>query len=282
MRVTSVDLVSPNFSEAITFNLRGTDPSSRYMVKDIVGLDAEEITPRFYGFGANTSPKFYDFGLKPRDIAIRVVLKPRHNLDESVSDIRDELYRAISATRTGQISLNFNSGSTLVARIFGFITKFEVPYFSKSPEVQLTVRCNDPMFRAINPVHYTDDILSASNPVLVPDSLSTAPHGFSMQVTFNTSSLTFTIQDAPTNPEWSFTIVPSGGFNVGDVLHFSSDFSNKYLYMVRGGVTTHLIDRLQPSSIWPILFPGLNTFHFNDIAKVDWNFLEYYAAYWGV
>lgn len=282
MRVTSVGLYSSLYEEAITFSLRDADPTAQYMVRTIIGIDAEEIIPRFYGFGLQTKSRFYDFGMKARDIVIRVVLKPRFNLDESYSDIRDELYRAISANRTGIVMLHFNSGATTVARIPGFITKFEVPYFSREPEAQITVKCDDPMFRGLNPVLYLPAQLKTTNPVIVADSLSTAPHGFSFQVTFKATTATFTIQDVQTNPDWQFIVTPNGGFLSGDKLYFSSDYSNKYLYMVRGAATTYLVDRINPASIWPVIFPGGNSFHFVNIAQFDWNNLEYYPAYWGV
>ena len=121
MRVTSVGLYSSNFEEAITFSLRDADPNAQYMVRTIIGIDAQEIIPKFYGFGLQSKQRLYDFGMKARDIVIRAVLKPRFNLDESYSDIRDELYRAISANRTGIVVLHFNSGATTVAKIPGFI-----------------------------------------------------------------------------------------------------------------------------------------------------------------
>ena len=283
MRVTNVGLYSANFAEPITFSLRDADPSAQYMVRTIIGLDAEELVPKFYGFGVtNTKSRLYDIGMKPRDIVIRVVLKPRFNLDESYSDIRDDLYRAISATRTGAITLHFNSGATTVARISGFITKFEVPYFARTPEVQLTVRCNDPIFRALNPVSYLPADLKTVNPIIIPDSLSTAPHGFTMRVTFKATAAYFNVQDTASNPEWTFKVTPSGGFLSDDVLYFSSEFSDKYLYMIRSSVTTHLVDKINPGSVWPIIFPGANNFHFSQIASFNWNSLEYYAAYWGV
>lgn len=283
MRVTSVEMYSPNFAEAITFSLRDSDPTARYMVRSIVGLDAEEIIPKFYGSGLQTNSRFYDFGLKARDIVIRIVLNPNFRTDESYSDVRDTLYRAISATRTGQVVLHFHSGGTIVSRIFGSIVKFEVPYFVKLPEVQITIRCDDPMFRAINPVVFTSLELPTTNPVIIPDSLSTAPHGFNFRVTFTAASPSFTIQDVPTSPEWKFTVAPGGGFAIGDVLYMSSDYSNRTLYYLIGGVTNNpLLNRIEPTSIWPIMFPGANSFHFADIAKINWNSLEYYAAYWGV
>jgi hypothetical protein len=286
MRITNISLYSSNYlgeyNEALTFSLRDVEPSAQYMVETIVGLDADEIIPKFYGFGLNGKTRFYDFGLKPKEIAMRIVLNPRFRIDESYSDVRDQLYRAISATRTGIVALHFLSGVTTVARIFGFITKFEVLYFSSSPEVQLTIRCDDPMFRAINPVSYAPSELKTTNPIIIPDSLSTAPHGFSGQVTFKAFSASFTIQEQANNPDWIFKVIPSGGFSSGDVLYFSSDYANKYLYMIRAGATTYLMDKLQPDSIWPLMFPGATMFHFVDIANFDWNKLEYYAAYWGV
>jgi len=281
MRVTNVGLYSNNV-EAITFSLRDANPTAQYMVRTILGLDNEELIPRFYGFGLQTKAKFYDFGMKAREIIIRIVLNPRFKLDESYSDVRDELYRAISSARNGLVTLHFNSGGTTVSRIYGFITKFEVPYFSQLPEVQITIRCDDPMFRAINPVVYDPSELKTTNPIIIADSLSTAPHGFQMQATFKAISPSFTIQDVPTNPDWLFKITPSGGFLVGDILNFSSDYSNKYLYITRGGSTIGLVDKIQPDSIWPIIFPGATKFHFVDLAAIDWNKLEYYAAYWGV
>jgi hypothetical protein len=282
MRVTDVDMYSAKFEEPITFSLAKNDPSAQYMVRTILGLDAEEIVPKFYGRGLQTAPKYYDFGMKARDIVIRVILNPNFRIDDTYSNIRDDLYRSISADRTGKVVLHFRAGATLVSRIFGFITKFEVPYFVKLPEVQITVRCDDPMFRAINPVHFTPAELPTTNPINIPDSISTAPHGFTMQVTFKAASPSLTIQDKSSNPEWIFKVTPSGGFLINDVLYFSSEFSNKYLYIVRGGSTIQLIDKIQPNSIWPIIFPGQNSFYISEIATINWNYLEYYAAYWGV
>jgi hypothetical protein len=281
MRVTNVSLYSNNI-ETVAFSLSQAEPDARYYVRDMTGLDSEDLIPRFYGFGAQTKTKFYDFVLKPRLIVIRFVLNPRFNLDESYSDVRDTLYKSISSARSGLVYLNFNSGGTTVARIAGFITKFEVPYFTPLPEVQLTVRCDDPVLRGISPVLYKQIDLKTVNPIIIPDSMSTAPHGFSFQVTFKAACPSFTIQDQQSNPDWKFQVVPAGGFLAGDVLNFSSDYVNKQLYITRGGVITYLVDKITTDSIWPTIFPGITTLYFVDIANFDWNNLEYYATYWGV
>lgn len=281
MRVTNISLYS-NDVEAVTFALQDVSASDQYMIREILGLDSEELVPRFYGFGLQTKPKFYDFVMKARTIVMRIVLNPRFNMDESYSDVRDTLYRAISSVRTGQVTLHFNSGGTTVSRLFGFITKFEVNHFSPLPEVTITLRCDDPLFRAINPVFYTPSELKTVNPIIIPDSLSTAPHGVEIQMTCKVACPSFTIQDEATNPEWMFKIIPAGGFLVGDVLNISSEQFSKQLYLTRAGVNTYLVDKLTPESIWPIIFPGATEFYFVDLANFDWNNLEYYAAYWGV
>lgn len=282
MRVTTVALYSEVNTEPINFSLRDNDPSAQYNVRSIIGLDAEDITRRFYGWGANTNKKFYDYNLKPRDIVMRIVLKPRFELDESYSDIRDELYRTISPDRGGIVTLHFKSGGTTVSRISGYINKFEVAYFNKLPEVQITIHCDDPIFRAINPVSMDVDEIGIVNPIKVPDSLSTAPHGLVMVGTFDATSPSFVIQDTPSDPEWTFTITPSGGFLVGDELHISTEFSNRYVYMIRSSTVIQLIDKIAPNSVWPTIFPGSNEFHFVDLDDIDWESFEFYAAYWGV
>ena len=281
MRVTGISLLS-NEAEAIRFDLRATTDSTPYLIRNIVGLDADEIIPRFYGFSKDGTKRFYDFKLRQRDIVMRIVVNPRYNLGENNAEVRDQLYKIISGTRTGKLELQFHSGASTVAQISGHMIKFEVAYFSKEPELQLTIRCNDPMFRGINPVYLEAADIPTTNPIVIGDSISTAPHGFSFQVTMTGTQADFVIQDTETDPEWDFKITPVTSFLAGDTIHFSSEFTNRYLYMIRSSVTTHLMDRVDPASVWPVIFPGFNEFHFADIASFDWDFITFDTAFWGV
>ena len=282
MRVTLVEMYSASFEEAITFSLENEEPNAQYQARSILGLDADDIVPKFYGSSISGGSKYYDFALKPRDIVIRVVLSPRFNLDESYSDVRDRLYRTISANRSGLVTLHFSAEGSLISQIVGSIIKFEATHFTNLPEVQITIRCNDPMFKGISPVIFEPADLQVANPVKFPDSLSTAPHGFSMQLTFDATTPSFTVQDVAASPEWKFKVIPTGGFLSGDVLYFSSERSNKHIYYVRGASTVQLGDKIESGSMWPIIFPGQNEFHFVDIASFNWNSVEYFASYWGV
>jgi hypothetical protein len=286
MKLSSVEMLSPDFTEAISFNLLDAESDDRYKVRTIIGLDADEIISKFYGYGLESNSKMYEARLRPREIVMRLVLNPNFRLDESYSSVRDDLYKAISATRSGKITLHFKSGATVVAKIEGFISKFEVPHFVKLPEVQLTIQCDDPMFRGLNRVYqYMADISPQANPILVPDGLSTAPHGFIFTLTCVSATPSLTIQDVASSPDWQFVVTPPSNFLVGDSVRFSSEYLNKYLtwHHAIAGTDSGLLDRLSPASVWPVLFPGQNSFHIVNL-ETKWRFysIEYYAAYWGV
>lgn len=282
MRLTSVIIHSDSSLEDIEFTLRENVFRNRYTIRSIVGIDADEIIPKFYATGAVTGKKYYEFSMKPREIAMRAVVNPQFHVNETVSELRDAIYRLISATRSGELQLQFKSGGTTAFVINGLITKMEVSHFSQLPELQITMTCDDPIFRSVHPIDYAVADLPGANPVRLPDGISTAPHGFSFAVEFTGTVATFTIQDDPTTPDWRFRVSPDGGFVSGDILHFSSEYQTKELWYERGPTITHLMDKIHSDSVWPTIFPGDNPLHFSNIASFDWVSLKYFSAHWGI
>lgn len=282
MRTTSIEMYTADGIAPVIFDLSAPSDDEHYLVKGITGLDAEDLVPKFYGTGQLGVNKFFDFVLKPRDIVILVSLNPDVLHGETYSDVRDRLYRAISATRTGLITLLFKAGSTVVANITGMITKFEAAHSVQVPEVQLTISCPDPMFRAVEQTVFNPADLGTGDPVTIYEPLSTAPHGFKFAVQFTAPEDSFTVQDAEAEPDWFFKVDVDGGFLVDDVLLISSIYAKHEVYLTRGVDKTFLADRVYPGSNWPILFPGENNFTFPEIGSWDWALLEYYTSYWGV
>lgn len=280
MRLTSVVLRSSGYDD-VELSLR-PESRDRYVIRTIIGIDADELIPKFYGYGEQTSAKHYEQTMKPRNIIMRVETRPQYQINENVSDIRDRIYRLISANRSGIIQVMFKAGATTVSAINGRIIKLEVPYFSKVPELQITVKCDDPMFRSIHPIDYRPIDLPSSNPVILPDSASTAPHGLSFKIKFTAATSSFVIKDHPTDPEWSFTVTPPVSFAIDDEIHFSSEYSEKLVYLHNLTDPHHLMDMIQAGSTWPLIFPGNNELYFDPIANFDWLELSYNSAYWGV
>lgn len=281
MRITSVELYSNN-RNAASFSFRDPGAKNPYIVQGIFGLDADEIVPKFYGLSPDGSNKYYDLALSNREIVIRVALNPNVNLKKSYSDLRDDLYRVIASSRTGTIQLRLNNGLATVAAISGLVTKFEAPHFNETPEVQLTIKCSDSMFRSLEPIEVDFSLLDTST--TVSDLASTAPHGFSFSIKFNADTPSFVMRDAST-PTWLFTVTPgvigaNTGFKNNDELYFSSE-NDKQIYIIRSATTIQLVDKVQIGSIWPMLFPGQNDLEIIT-GNFTWNYLSYYPTYWGV
>jgi hypothetical protein len=273
MIVTAIQLWANSALQA-SFSVDRADLTQPYIITAAAGLDVDELKPIYYGSGTFSAQKFYNLKPKPRDIALKVKLNPQLNLGQTSSSLRDALYRAISSARDSTVQLKFVAGLTPVATINGFITKFEAPLFTNSPEVQLTINCDYPMLRSPN-----RNVINglAKTTAIVADSNSTAPHGFRMQLTFTAALTAFQI--AVPGSDWTFNINTS--FAIGDVLYFSSEEDNKYLYRIRSGALTHLTDQLAIPAIWPLMFPGNNSFAFTS-QSFNFNDFSYYDTYWGV
>lgn len=286
MRITSVELHPSGSANVAVLSFRDPNRDNPYNVRAIAGLDADEIVARYYG-GSGTAPKFYALALEKRTPIFRIQLSPRFGVDETYSSLRDDLYRMISSSRTGKLFIHFKNGDDVVAAISGFVSKFETTLFNKEQEVQITVDADDPMLRALDTTVIPVAGLDPAN-TTIHDPLSTAPHGLKFALEFVKVKASVKLRD-PLDPSWSFEVTPVGGFLVGDVLHFSSEQNDKYLYIQRGVDKIHVADKITPGSVWPILFPGDTVLTVdgvnvdaNQVRNINWSAISHRPAYWGV
>ena len=278
MRLTSIDLQSNgNTIAALSFK----DPRSKnpYVAQQVTGLDADEIVPKFYGTNLGGTVNHYDLVVNKREVVILISLNPSFSQGKSYSDLRDDLYRGVAASRDGTVKICLKNGARTLAALTGFVTKFETGLFSKTPQAQLTIRCDDGMLRSPEEQVVNAATLGTDNTIV--DNVSTAPHGFKFNVTFDAISDDFVIRDA-TTPTWTFTVTPSGGFLVNDVLYFSSAYDGKTVYIDRGGTLIYLVDKIELGSTWPQMFPGANNLQFIADGAFTWNDFTYFETYWGV
>lgn len=276
MKLTGVEIHPANSSDVAVLSFRDPRGLNPYNVKAITGLDAEAIVSRSHGTSG-----FADLSLENRDVVLRIGLNPDFSLNKSYSDLRDDLYKMIASSRTGKIQLQFMNGPDAVAAISGFVSKFEAAYFEKAPEVQLTVKCEEPMLKGLTSVSVPVTDLEPYNTV-ISDDKSTAPHGFMFEMDISAYLNSITITD-PDDSSWSFEVVSLSGFIPDDVLVLSSEYNNKGVYVLRGGVTIiQLADVITPGSVWPMIFPGDNSFSFTNYEYLSWKSITYYPTYWGV
>jgi len=286
MRVTSVELRPEGSSDVIELSFRDPRSLNPYQCKSIAPLDADELTPQFYGTSGDSTKTYYQMAQKKREPVALIGLNPRYGEpdDNSFSELRDRLYRLIQSSRTGVVRIVFIADGEDVASISGTVSKIEVAHFTATPEVQITFNCSkNPLLQSPSRFVLIGDEdhpeVSEDN-ITIVDNVSTAAHGFRFEVEFSASYSSFIMSPQGGSPEWTFDVRPYGGFLDNDVLHFSSEARNKYLYIQRGSTRIHLGDAIQMGSIWPIIFPGSNAFHTNH--TVQWNKIDHYVSYWGV
>lgn len=276
MIINNIDFTSFDNVYNSNFSFRDINSENPYNVIDITGLDAEEIIPQFYGFSEIDSSKYYSLSLKKRQIVINITLNPNLVFNQTMDSLRNNLYRTITASRVGLVKLLFKDNDAIISQISGFVTKFESMLFIKSPEVKITIDCDDPIFKSNELV----DVDTGSFGILptVLDEISTAPHGFEFGLTFTNDYDIFLMHDQVASG-WRFQIIFN--FLAGDELRFSSKTNDKYFYVIRSGINIHLIDKLLINTIWPILFPGNNVFYLST-GVFTWDYLRHYYSYWGV
>lgn len=278
MKLTSVEIHPNGSSSVLALSFRDPQALNPFNAVSITGLDPDTIVPKYYG--ASGSSKFYDMAILKRQIVMVVKLNPNFSNNDTYSSLRDKIYKIIASSRTGKIQLQFKNGTTVVAVSNGFVSRIEAPHFEQKQEVKITIDCDKGMLESLDPTAVAVGGLNP-NDFVITDDVSTAPHGFMFDLAVNVNAASIVITD-PTDASWAFTVAPVGGFLIGDVLHFSSIYGNKFINLTRGLVTVQLGEVVAPGSIWPILFPGDNHFHFSTPASLVLDAISYYATYWGV
>lgn len=275
MKLTAVELHPHGGTDTIELSFRDPQRLGSFNAKNILGLDADAITARFYASG------FYALSIEKRQVVIRIGLNPNFSLNETYNSLRDDIYAVITSSRTGMVHLHLKNGDDIVAAVNGFVSKVEAPLFEKTQEVVVTIDDVDGILRAVDLVEVDLTGLTPAE-TEITDLLSTAPHGFSFELEFSAAKAAIEITD-PGDSTWSFEVTPAGGFLTGDILHFCSEQNEKVLYIERGPSTIHLADKITPGSVWPLIFPRrVNTFAVATSADIAWQSIEYYPAYWGV
>ncbi len=264
-------------TQLLDLSLDIADLTRSFILQTAYGLDLEEVIPLASGENptANTNESYYDITIPARTLTFRIRLNPQPG--ETNGSLRDRLYKVIAYDRTALLEVRFMVNGSRFAEIYGYITKFESALFTEKPEVQITIKCPFGLIRSYNTVTVTG---LAPSVFSITDSLSTAPHGFTLRLGIvNNIAPGFTIQGVYGTTAAPFAIMYQ--LLAGDVLYFSSELDNKYLYIIRTSIATHLIDRIAQNSVWPILFPGSNTLGVSS-SSVSVQSFTYRNHYWGI
>lgn len=248
-----IDHVEVRTAAGALLDLPLNDASSGLIVEDIGGLGPVKASIVSSSFAGLDGSQYQSSRRENRNITIRLALEPDY-YTTSVRDLRTMLYRFFMTK--SQVNLTFYMADGLVVTIDGRVESCEPVLFTNEPKVDISILCFDPDFLVPTPATLSGGTVSDTTETLVHYDGSIEA-GITFTLNLNRSLSAFTIyHKLPDNS------VRTSDFAIslasGDTFTFNTVSGNKFVTLVRSGVSTNPLYAMSPQSNWIELQPGDN------------------------
>lgn len=252
MSVQSVEVRNSDGTILGTIPIGVPSSSQDYFIKDIDGLGPTDAILAMSSFADYDGAVFHGGRLNQRIITMKIGYSPNYKLNKGIGQLRKQAYTWFPPKM--RVGLYINDLDRERVYIFGYVEKIEPVIFAKEPEMQITIVCEEAYFATVSLVTIQG---TANTPIsMANDSYGDAPTGFTLVLrpTANFNRLDIRNGRDP-------NIVISYSFAAGDVIRISTTPGSKYASVVRGDVTTPLLDKLVDSTVQMFLGPPVQTFN---------------------
>lgn len=209
-----------------------------YIVKDIEGTGPVKATIATAAYANHDGGVFQASRRGMRNVVFKVLYRPDHRSNQSVQTLRRELYSLFPPK--GEVRLRFISDDYQPVDIVGTVESHDPVLFTDNPEVQMSILCIDPDFKAIK----ATTINSFNNLPIIVSYFGNASSGFLFEMFVSRSISQVTLRNG---------IQPNIVYNTplikDDILQISTLRGNKYIRRIRGGVTTSDLNGLASGSL---------------------------------
>lgn len=263
------EIIATN-SQGSTLTLPIDSEESDFVLKNVVGLGPVNASIATSSFSSLDGGHYQSSRRGTRNVVFDVGLDPDYG-QTSVFALRNQLY-AFFMTDT-EVSLMFrlyDRFETDIASEFlevvttGRVESCEPNMFTKDPEVSISVICFSPDF--VSPEITTLQFDTSVGIEREIDYKGTTPTGLLLTLDVDKPvTLSFSIElRGPDNVTEAIYITQTGlDLDFGDTLVFSTVPTEKYAKLIRGGVEYSFLNKMQSSSRWLTLRPGLNHLKYN-------------------
>lgn len=230
------------------------DGSTPYIVKNIDGVDPVKATISTTSY-ANQDGGFYQSArTEMRNIVLTIGYRNDLTSGKSIQTIRREMYGVFDPKTL--VKLRFIDSDEAPVEIDGYVESHETSMFSRDPEVQISILCPDPYFRAIRPV----TLSSTNNNPVYTSYLGTAETGFLFELFVN-RNVEGTLLRAYINDDNYYDIHYGGALVSGDVLSISTERGNKFVRRTRGGETISVLNGITRGQLSMVIGPRTDTIY---------------------
>jgi hypothetical protein len=204
---------------------------------------------------------------------------------DSPSALREILYQWFMPENN--VELRFVTDERPLVFIYGLVESFEPNIFSQDPEMQISILCPNPDFIAVDGTTIEGVTGSGATTIDYAGSISS---GFDLHITSPSGAVEgqvkitneiggysgiLTLNDVTLETEAALGVnTQPVGFDPEVVLrHVRMEYTD--------GTLANLLNKMDPSSDWPLIFPGPNTFNIYSPTDVAWT-MFYRLRYGGL
>lgn len=225
-----------------------------YPVVDIEGLDPVRAVLVSSSFASQDGSQYQSARREERDIKLTLKLEPDYAMNETVRSLRSRLYEYFMTKAPVTLKLTLVEG--LEVQIDGRVETCEAAIFAKEPTMNILVKCFDPDFVDPTPVVVEGETVEDMTELDITYA-GTVETGVEFTLNVDRSLSEFTIFHRPPDGT-TRTMNFEYALLSGDVLKISTVYGNKYLTLTRSGVTTSVLNGMDPTSNWTEFQRGVN------------------------
>lgn len=273
--LTQIDVVydGPLGEQALALPILGVTPKESLLIRKVTGLNPADID-LFIGDYARDGGTYQGRRVGNRNVVLTIDLNPNPALGETISGLRDLLYKTFvdPLVDADHVELVLHSDDGRVRNLFGYTEKFETEIFDIETLAQISLLCPDPYIRDL-----TETVLTnATNTwLIVPFTYTgTAETGFYTQINMSADAAAMTLTNNGRSMVFNYA------FHANDIIHIDTQRGQRSAVVSRGGVSTSLLPYLATTSPWLEIHSQTNTLSVSTGAGVKT--LKYRSAYWGV
>lgn len=272
MTVRSIEIRKSSGTVLGTVPVGKAGATQDYFFKNIDGLGPVDAQLSMYNFSSYDGSVLHNARLTQRNIVLTLGYSPNYTNGKDIGALRKQAYLWFKPKSS--VTLYINDSDRERVYVTGIVEKVTPNIFSKDPEIQISLICENPYF--LRP-----SMISMNGVANTAYDLSTygdAPTGFAMVITPKVNFSVFTIRGG--TQDYMLFRYP---FAANDTVRIGVNPGNKYATVTRAGVTTPIIDRMEGTTLQMFLDDTVTNFGMftNEGAAADF-LLQFRPAWIGV
>lgn len=274
--LTQIDVQSEN---SFFVPILGATPKESLLIRKVTGLLPPDPS-LFIGEYARDGGTYQGRRVAERNVVITLDLNPNPALGETVSGLREKLYRAFMEPQadSDHVKIDLHDDLDRVRYLVGYTEKFDGEVFDSDTMVQISLMCPDPFIRD----NEETLLIHPTGWISVPFAYSgTARTGFQTKIKVLASTNVLTLENN------GRTMVFNRAFASGDVVTITTVRGSRFAIVdPLSGPTVSILASLSTTSPWLELHTQANTLTvYGNVASdlvAAITELRFVQAYWGV